>query len=362
MADNTKIEWADATWNPLRAVTADGKKGWHCEHVSEGCRNCYAETFNERRLGTGLPYKPGHRGDVQHILDEKLLLAPLRRRKPTRYFLSSMTDVFGGWVSQHHLDRIFAVMALAPQHTFMVLTKRPERMRDYFRDIGGTTRADWIFSAMGRQLNVSRFKYPVWPLPNVWLGTSVEDQHAADERIPHLLATSAAIRFLSCEPLLSAVDLEQAWNGENSLDSECWGDCAWCDNGHPPLHNCSKRRQSENELIKGRSGIDWVIAGGESGPGARPMHPDWARSLRDQCATAGVAFHFKQHGEWVPLGMNEPLTGGDWPTAAGGSIRLNPDGTRGSDGWPMQRVGKSRAGRLLDGRTHDDFPGGQANG
>lgn len=350
MADNTKIEWADATWNPLRAVTADGKKGWHCEHVSEGCRNCYAETFNERRLGTGLPYKPGHRGGVQHILDEKLLLAPLRRRKPTRYFLSSMTDVFGGWVSQHHLDRIFAVMALAPQHTFMVLTKRPERMRDYFRDIGGTTRADWIFSAMGRQLNVSRFKYPVWPLPNVWLGTSVEDQRAADERIPHLLATPAAVRFLSCEPLLGPVDLNRIHEVHDDGLMHVWESCL-----------TGKRfsiwaGDEEDPMIPGFPKIDWVIAGGESGPGARPMHPDWARSLRDQCAAAGVAFHFKQWGEWAAL------DGFHGVNPQGDVGQFTPDGQWQHRIWEkgnqaMHRIGKARAGRLLDGRTHDEFPG-----
>lgn len=341
MAEASNIEWTDGTWNPLRAIAADGRKGWHCEHVSEGCRNCYAETFNVKRLGTGLPFKPGHRGDVHHVLDENLLLAPLRRRKPTRWFLSSMTDVFGAWVPDKHLDRIFAVMALCPQHTFMVLTKRPERMRAYLQS---RTDQEWwkllLEEAIGNSMRV-KGRFPDWPLPNVWLGTSVEDQRAADERIPHLLATPAAVRFLSCEPLLGPVDIAQSMSQPEALDAIF-------------------SRIAARENRPGGS-INWVIAGGESGKNARPMHPDWARSLRDQCAAAGVAFHFKQWGEWIGLGARDglPLTGGTWPTNGEGCIRLCLDGTRADDGHPMQRVGKKAAGRLLDGREHNDVPGRQ---
>ena len=335
MADQTNIEWADATCNPLRAVTADGKKGWHCEHVSEGCRNCYAETFNVKRLGTGLPFKPGNRDQVQHILDEKLLLAPLRRRKPTRYFLSSMTDVFGAWVPDKHLDRIFAVMALAPQHTFMVLTKRPERMRDYLvRDDRVGEWLDLMDEIDGQRGSglFSRF-----PLPNVWLGTSVEDQRAADERIPHLLATPAAVRFLSCEPLLGPVSL-------TNMDIN--GHIASRRLGHIGgywINALSGKNDDMGRPCPDVPSIDWIIAGGESGSGARPMHPDWARSLRDQCAAAGVAFHFKQWGEWGRVADQRPA----------------PDYLP-QDANTLTRCGKARAGRLLDGRTHDEFPGGPA--
>ena len=331
MADQTNIEWADATWNPLRAVTSDGKKGWHCEHVSEGCRNCYAETFNVKRLGTGLPFKPGHRGDVQHILDEKLLLAPLRRRKPTRYFLSSMTDVFGAWVPDEHLDRIFAVMALAPQHTFMVLTKRPERLREYLthflrmaqigQAVDYTIRTAELWKRGPYERGMAALgKFRVserWPLPNVWLGTSVEDQRAADERIPHLLATPAAVRFLSCEPLLGPVDLR--WIAEPDEEKDGVIDallgCNWIDGMgrgeafHPvrPGHEGRQMTRyvcsSEADILANRK-LHWVIAGGESGPGARdwPGLDDACRSLRDQCASAGVAFFQKQMA-----GVRKPL-------------------------------------------------------
>lgn len=354
MADNTKIEWADATWNPVRALHpigpngADGTKlGWHCEHVSEGCRNCYAETFNQRRLGTGLPYKPGHRADVTHFLDQKMLLAPLRRRKPTRYFLSSMTDIFGAWVPDEHLDRIFAVMALAPQHTFMVLTKRSERMRAYLAGHAGhigtaiETLRRWLFSyqpglCLDRGLQPNG-PYPLpwvapgtswFPLPNVWLGTSVEDQRAADERIPHLLATPAAVRFLSCEPLLGPVDLTRI-KRINGDEVQTWnaltGGWQVIDGDHFRTGLTAK--------------IDLVIAGGESGKNARAPHPDWFRVMRDQCATAGTAFNFKQWGEWGRVADQRP------------AVDHLPQ-----DADTLTRCGRSRAGRLLDGRTHDEFP------
>ena len=170
MGENSKIEWTDSTWNPIRARNlATGKVGWHCEHMSEACRFCYAEGIN-RRLGTGLDFKPGHRADIEIFLDEQMLLAPLRWKKPRRIFVNSMTDTFAEFVKDEWLDRMFAVMVLCPQHTFQVLTKRPERMRSYV-----------IHLAVGG-----------WPLKNIWLGVSAEDQATADERIPLLLQTPAA--------------------------------------------------------------------------------------------------------------------------------------------------------------------------
>src|SRR5262249_14134601 len=131
---------------------------------------------------------------------------------------------------------------------------------------------------------------------NVWLVVSCEDQANADARIPDLLAAPAAVRGVSCEPLLGPIDFSTAWHGEWALESECWGECNWCVKGYPALHNCQRKEPFSGR--HDRSGLDWVIAGGESGPGARPMHPDWARALRDQCGAAGVPFFFKQWGEW----------------------------------------------------------------
>lgn len=259
-------------------------------------------------------------------------------------------------------------MALAPQHTFQVLTKRSERMLAYLTAPGVKERIyDLVFEvalkesvdvnliADGFQWDGSPIAWSVrlgeWPLQNVWLGVSVEDQKHADERIPFLLATPAKVRFLSCEPLLGPVDLrEMRPDGiQFKLDA--------------------LTGRGEHLLgAKGQTGkIDWIICGGESGKGTRPMHPDWARSLRDQCKAAGVAFHFKQWGEWAPEG---PL-GSAYALANDGALYempdlAFPDGKRRGEAiradhdranlTSIYRVGKKSAGRTLDGVTHDEFP------
>jgi len=299
----TKIEWTDYSWNPIRARRLDnGKLGHHCEHVSEGCRNCYSESMN-RRLGTGLDFKPGHRADVEIFLDEKMLLAPLRWKKPRRIFVNSMTDTFAEFVKDEWIDRMFAVMALCPQHTFQVLTKRPGRMQTYCCD--PQSQRIWRLACNmgqpGRALSATLAKFgSPWPLPNIWLGISAEDQATADERIPLLLQTPAAVRFVSLEPLLGPIDLMQC-----------------------------KAVTVETPGMEPAGSIDWAIVGGESGPHARPLHPRWARDLRDQCATAGVPFFFKQWGQHRPPTENDPA-------------------------W--RSLGKKGSGRLLDGRTHDEVP------
>jgi protein gp37 len=255
MGATTGISWTDATWNPIRG----------CSRVSEGCRHCYAEMLAGRFSGPGQPYeglakKVGGEarwtGEVRFI--EKHLEDPLRWRKPRRIFVNSMSDLFHERVADEWLDRIFVVMALAPHHTFQVLTKRPERMRAYLADQG---RLEAIY-AEWYDLSGAPAEAQEWPLPNVWLGVSVENQEAADERIPILLQTPAAIRFLSVEPMLSPVNLLNA---------------------------------DEDGLRGGLLGaLHWVICGGESGPGHRDMLLSWARSLRDQCTGHGVPFFFKQ--------------------------------------------------------------------
>jgi hypothetical protein len=184
----------------------------------------------------------------------------------------------------------------------------------------------------------------LFPLPNVWLGVSVENQQAADERIPLLLETPAAVRFLSCEPLLGPVSLEKwmpIYKEAETLKEYANGIFQYERPGVPGWHRFSAK-----------SKIDWVIAGGESGPGARPMHPDWARGLRDQCQAAGVPFFFKQWGEWAPLSQND----GIWATDSKSCVRFSVDGKKEEGGWPLQRVGKKTAGRLLDGQTWDGMP------
>lgn len=362
MAEISKIEWTDSTWTPIRArriaIANDGSGkeliGWHCEHVSPGCKHCYAEGMN-LRLGTGLEFKPANlkhktrlgddRGDVSVFLDAEMLMRPLHWKRPRMIFVCSMTDIFADFVKDEWLDQMFAVMALAPRHTFQVLTKRAERMHRYLSDINVKNRI--IGHAWNMLGYLPKYKHEgilqrPWPLPNVWLGVSAENQEWANIRVPLVLQTPAAVRFISAEPLLGLIDLERPMPG-------------------PDLDQGGGAKICQPWYIQ--SGIDWVIVGGESGHRARPMHPDWVRSLRDQCAAAGVPFLFKQWGEWAPgecaqntLAMRTVQTA-DWfvdewrfKTIAGDSeFHIDDEPT-------VYRAGKKAAGRLLDGVQHDGFP------
>ena len=374
MGTKTGIEWTDSTWSPIRArVRTDaaaiarekgytslvpiaekmaGHVGQHCEHVSPGCNHCYAETNNHRCLpanGTGLPYDRCSRDLVEAFVDEKVLLQPLKwgpvkvekngqnhplEPRPRRIFVENQSDLFAEWVTDEMLDQVFAVMALCPQHIFQVLTKRSERMLAYLGVGENSLMYRWgFFASYAMYLHtgvndVDRDSSlaPKWPLPNVWLGVTVENQAAA-KRIWTLLETPAAVRFVSCEPLLGTVDLD-------AIEALC--------------------KTWRKGATLGRY-LDWVICGGESGPGARPMDPDWARSLREQCAAAGVPFFFKQWGEW------RQREAGDSDLQP--RFRLTDAGQNGqvlgsegdNDVW-MQRVGKKAAGSLLDGVEHKAFP------
>ena len=220
---STKIEWTvtvqpdgtvtpGETWNPIRAARPvggpDDPIGWHCERVSPGCEHCYPETINQRRFGTGLPYNRKSRDLVRIGIDDATLAKPLQWRKPRKIFTCSMTDLFAEWVTDDMLDRIFAVMALAPQHTFQLLTKRPERMRAYMNDPATTLRVVHASDTPDGERRIPLGCWN-WPLRNVWAGTSVENQAMADLRIPELLATPAAVHYLSMEPLLGPVDVSQ---------------------------------------------------------------------------------------------------------------------------------------------------------
>lgn len=359
MADGTKIEWADATVNYVNG----------CSLASPGCTNCYAM----RLAGTRLKHHPTRAGLTQDTKagpvwtgevreNPAVLEQALRWKKPRAIFWNAHGDLFHENVPDEWIDKQFAVMALTPQHRHMVLTKRSARMRAYLTDPSVWDRiyeivCDWTLE---RNLKVvlrhplapapgpHLAKFPeVWlgqePLPNVWLGVSVEDQRRADERIPDLLETPAAIRFISAEPLLGPVDLEhiEYYPGflKNALTGKEQG-------GHCP----------------DGPGLDWVIVGGESGPNARPMHPEWARSLRDQCADAGVPFHFKQWGNWHPSRDHDDVGCSASPPAihVSGCFETRPTEVLElllEPGWePVCSLGKKRAGRLLDGIQHDGVP------
>lgn len=306
---DTKIEWTDRTWNPLRG----------CARVSEGCRNCYAMKMAHRQSAPGKAYHgltmvgadgPQWNGKVRTA--PELLTLPLRWKKPRRIFVNSMSDLFHEDVPDSFIEEVWAVMLAARHHTFQILTKRPERMYKFLtsQDFERVGKLVVQHSAKAAHLAVLLHEVgcPNSTNGHIWLGVSVENR-AALHRIDILRKTSAAVRFLSIEPLLE--DL-------GTIDL---------------------------------TGIHWVIVGGESGPGARPMHPDWVRSIRDQCQASGVPFFFKQWGAWAPV--SEAYVAGHYHIFEESSEYR---GQPAVDRIVMRRVGKKAAGRLLDGRTWDEFP------
>lgn len=371
MAEETNIEWCNHTFNPWRG----------CVKISAGCAHCYAETLSKRN-----PAVLGEWGKDAARVEavESYWMQPLRWHKSAveageirTVFVGSLMDVGEDRRDLDPLrDRLMALIALTPLVKrengrmaglrYLLLTKRPGALRRYLDAPGLYGRvldaADWYRSRRPALGNVPisdlwHSTRAAW-YPHLWIGTSVEDQRAADERIPELLSIDCAGRFLSMEPLLGAVDLKLEWRNETGR---------WTSTGAAlPLRR-----------------IDWVIVGGESGPNARPMHPQWARAVRDQCVTAGVPFLFKQWGEWAP-GEEVEANGTDW---TGMYEHSHEDGGAPRHSWPdspmrelakrlgkevglgpvggdteVLRVGKKAAGRLLDGQIHDDKPAAVTHG
>jgi len=333
MGDKSPIQWTEATWNPLAAFDRDtGKRGWFCTKVSDGCTHCYAEKLNVR-LGNGHLYRVGNLSKIEWRLVN--IDQPIRWKRPRMIFVNSMTDLFHQDVPDDYIAQVFAVMQLASHHTFQVLTKRTLRMRDLLTSDEFVRAIDDYRATV--QPDCRDF---VWPIPNVHIGTSVEHQVAADERVPLLLQTPAAIRFLSCEPLLGAVNLTP-WiiSGsdecpEGDPDCEAPDDGEWHD--HSACEPC---------------GLHWVIVGGESGLGARPFRLSWARSLIAQCKESGTAVFVKQLGANIHC-RNDNGFDGDTPSAwpdgidpdrvtgdfsyQGGDVRVQVRDTKGGDvrEWP----------------------------
>ncbi|GJL93578.1 phage Gp37/Gp68 family protein [Hyphococcus sp.] len=360
----SSIEWTDETWNPIVG----------CSLESPGCTNCYAMRMAFRldeisrgksKSATGLAH---YRGLTERVNDkrvwtgvvkrapEKLFLKPLKWKKPKTIFVNSMGDLFHESIPDHEIDAVFAIMALCPQHTFQILTKRAERMREYMVQ-GDNADGDFFERLADAAVEISGSPCAGhvadidWPLPNVWLGVSAEDQKRADERIPHLLATPAAKRFISAEPLLGPIDLRTIdVNGETEIAPLGW---KWLD-------------RLEAGEVDDSPRLDWIIAGGESGPGARPPHPDWFRQLRDDCQWADVPFFFKQWGSWAPA-IDRDKDDPDWRSPDYLKANDNPDRFRilnlaGGQGFHGDRIhlmanlGKDKTGAMLDGREHREFP------
>lgn len=292
----SSIEWTDATWNPVVG----------CRRVSPGCEHCYAETMAGRLARMGqrryldvvkLDEKGQPRGRWNGTFREvpEALAAPLSWRKPRRIFVNSMSDLFGEGVSDEWIDRILAVIALTPRHTYQVLTKRPERMARYFAAPGlydRLLRSADEFRIIRPELTGIGISNPATlPMRWLWLGTSVENQEAADERIPHLLRVPAAVRFLSVEPLLGPVDLTY-WLRSEARCVRCERDVGANGIKHDETHfDCGGEIEYPPDYP-----IDWVIVGGESGHGARPCDLAWIRSIVGQCRAAAVPVFLKQLG------------------------------------------------------------------
>lgn len=343
----SKIEWTEQVWNPLAG----------CSKVSAGCEHCYAIGEAWKKMHHPNPKISGkYAGTVKKTEQGKLnwtgkinfsesaLLLPLKVKKPTRWFINSMSDLFHENADPAWRDSVLTVMSLTPHHIYQSLTKRASVMHSVMNNTTLKNRVYARRDVNAVRMGIKNLNEFEWPLPNLWLGVSVEDDKQKD-RIDLLLRTPAAVRFLSCEPLLGPIILNRTpvadYGGfRNSLTGKI-------------VLGPEDKFVGLDELPK----IDWVIAGGESGPDARPMHPDWARSLRDQCMAAGVPFFFKQWGEWIP--------GSQTSRADGTFCIINKEGqklnatqimTENHDQTLIVKNGKKKNGNLLDGVKYLEFP------
>ena len=333
MSINSSIEWTDATWNPTRG----------CTKIAQGCKNCYAETFAER--WRGVPGHPYEQGFDPRLAPDQLTL-PLTWKRPRRVFVDSMSDLFHESFSFEYIAAVYGVMGACPQHTFQVLTKRPRRAVEFFAWIerqrpaltaelvkrggawpDGEQSAESVLCAYhARHVlePVDRPPFVGWPLPNVWIGTSIAEQKDADKNIPYLLQIPAAVRFLSAEPLIEPVTLTRI--GTLADLRVCMPDRVRITEADMRPHHVAAMQidplgavptiyyQTPDHMggftcaVKAWRRIDWVIVGGESGPGARPCNVEWIRSIVRQCREADVPVFVKQLGSnpMCQCGCNTP--------------------------------------------------------
>ncbi|WP_441460276.1 phage Gp37/Gp68 family protein [Burkholderia thailandensis] len=348
MSENSKIEWTDHTFNPFIG----------CTKVSPGCDNCYAEHLMDTRLHkvvwgvhgervrtSAATWREPIRWNARHA---EFFAAHGRRQ---RVFCASLADVFDNAVDPAWRADLFTLIARTPNLDWLLLTKRIGNARDMLNE---------VVDDLSHGINT----WDELPWPTVWLGATIVNQTEADRDIEKLLMTPARRRFLSMEPLLGPVDLRAWFDPTGVCCMREMQSCEDCPADAPWIHGPTTQYAEDGTGFSSPE-IDWVIVGGESGHGARPMHPEWPRDLRDQCAAYGVPFLFKQHGEWAPgsgdFGAGRIETAAialDGRVAAGGNrVDDYPRGATSGDGWSMvHRAGKRAAGRHLDGRTHDDFP------
>ena len=326
MAENTSIEWCDATFNPWMGCTKVSRE----DTGGGGCDHCYAEAWSKRagdKVGKWGPGAP------------RVRTSAAMWRQPARWNAQAFVqcDVFDNEVPTLWRQQLMTLVADTPNIDWLFLTKRIGNARKMLADA----------SMHDGRLLTANDEYR--PPANLWIGATIVNQEEADRDIPKLLATPAAVRFLSMEPLLEHVDI--GWTFADSRVIAC-PRCRFSTNRlwHGPCPN-------DGATLLNDVGVAWVISGGESGHGARPMHPDWARSLRDQCAAAGVPFLFKQWGEWVPTTWEASRHTGALDSIRGDDIAFTALGPAGRQvAIPVVKVGKKAAGRLLDGKTHDGFP------
>lgn len=345
----SKIEWThrpgtkSEVWNPTTG----------CDKVSAGCRNCYAEVMHKRLRGMGQK-KYQHPFLGYFTMHEDELMKPFTWRKPRTVFVNSMSDLFHSDVTWDFLDKVFTTMVLTPWHTYQILTKRSDELAKYFAQGKEALVKRWeeYEISFGEPKDPACSVYNLcheWPRPNIWIGVSAENQETLDERIPHLLTVPAAVRFVSYEPALGPIDISSWLYPKEFIGMPVESyDGKWWDTLENDIH--------------------WIIAGGESGNKARPAHPDWFRSVRDQCKAADVKFFFKQHGAWEPINIHridQPMSKvgyfneqqkfvecKNWKYLPSNFGRLPGDKR-----VPMTMVGKAKSGNMLDSVQHLEFPG-----